>query len=313
MSAVTNARSALNPGISPIQTYSYGNRQIVIDMTRVPTLSIQTEEILKIIGVPLPALFSSSPSLIKRFKTLEMTIEMLQKAKNHSVRNQAYGMLKTAFSIVLIAGIIVSACKLEGTTQLGVVLGGFFSHFFLSSYFLFQGQKEVRKIKKLDPEEEAPCCFFVDETPHWTDTIIAAMGPGTILPAYEAKTRIPRLEKVFQKQQQALIHLLEQSRLRNTQCLRTANRFYHVDSIRILGHIGQRMQQIEADWLNLRQSAAQPLSITENFIQCNEQLKQAKTELTELRNFYQQFAIDQEESDLETSPILEELEQEKAP
>lgn len=316
MSALTPVKSilenGLNPGISPMQIYSYRNRHIVIDLTRIPSLSDQTKKALQTIGLKTPVTFSSSIPLMKRFKTLEITAEMLQTAKNNSVRNQAWGMLKTAFSIVLAAGIIVSVCKLEGGAQLGIGIGGLFSHVFLSSYFLFQGQKEVRKVQRLDPEEEAPCCFLVDETPHWTDMIVAAMGPGTILPAYEARTRIPRLAKVFQKQQQVLFSLLEQSRLHNTECLQTANRFYQVDSLQILNRIDQHIQQIQANWITPREPAAEPLRITEIMIQYKEQLKQAKTELTELRKFYQQFAIDQEESEAETSPVLKELEEEKA-
>ncbi len=240
--------------VSVIQEYRLNGRDFSLDLTEVGEMSAESKDVFTKLGVSLPPPLKGGAGLQDRVRSIQDTAQMLQEAKEHSVRDKALAVLKTALLVALVAGII-AACVFGG--EAGVILGlvmGLICYATVSlTLYLESGEKIVNIENKL-PDYERPWYLPEEFGDRERDInpVVGLLGGGFIMPLFEAFTRTSRLERVLQKQRESLNATLTHCKEKNDRLLPLASEFCQTESARIDGAFAKKIGQLQQHLATMR-------------------------------------------------------------
>lgn len=259
--------------ISTIQTYQLNNKQVEVDLTRVPEFSSASKNILTSLfkTASLPSLRTPQDGLlINEIKTMENTMEMLQQTKENGTFQKARALLKTAFVVAMVAVLIL--CCLSGG-PLGFPIGMLIASVLFSSCSL----EMISDIEKTSPE-------YLNSSFYRHRILYALFSLTGLMPLCEAYTREARLTRVLNEQQNSISNTLSQYKDHNEQVLPLAYRFYRDQTTEAMNELNHRIERIKET--NLSDMPAECLDLKESRLH---EFYHARHELACVAEFYKQF------------------------
>ena len=155
----------------------------IINVTEITTISVDTKEIFKNLGVISPNHLNLNYPLKEQAETLRSSMQKLQEAKDNEVKDKVFNTLRTALTIGILAGGILGVLALAWCppAAIGIGLLAFAAYAALCGYNTYKAD-------------------MMDILNIYMVGLVIVLAAGPFFPLYEAFGKVSRIQGIINNQ-----------------------------------------------------------------------------------------------------------------